>query len=80
MSVTFDDLLANVAKCEMKTVAVAVAQDTPVLEAVKAAKERNIANAILVGDEEKIREIDINTLTPIEAMNFLFELKKLVSD
>ena len=29
---------------------------------------------------EKIREIDINTLTPIEAMNFLFELKKLVSD
>ena len=57
MSVTFDDLLAQVAKCEMKTVAVAVAQDTPVLEAVKAAKERNIANAILVGDEEKIREI-----------------------
>ena len=47
MSVTFDDLLAQVAKCEMKTVAVAVAQDTPVLEAVKVAKERKIANAIL---------------------------------
>ncbi len=29
---------------------------------------------------DKIRGIDINTLTPIEAMNFLFELKKLLSD
>ena len=29
---------------------------------------------------EKIRSLDINTLTPIEAMNFLFELKKLLSD
>ncbi|MBQ8175066.1 MAG: DNA mismatch repair protein MutS [Clostridia bacterium] len=28
---------------------------------------------------EKIRRIDINTITPIEAMNFIFELKKLVS-
>ena len=27
---------------------------------------------------EKIRELDINTLTPIEAMNFLFEIKKLL--
>ena len=38
-------------------VSVAVAQDAPVLEAVKAAKERNIADAILVGDEAKIREV-----------------------
>ena len=29
---------------------------------------------------DKIRGLDINTLTPIEAMNFLFELKKLLSD
>ncbi len=28
---------------------------------------------------DKIRELDINTVTPIEAMNFLFELKKLLS-
>ena len=26
---------------------------------------------------ERIKKIDINTLTPIEAMNFIFELKKL---
>lgn len=40
-----------------KKVAVAVAQDSAVLEAVKAAKERKIADAILVGDEAKIKEI-----------------------
>ena len=28
---------------------------------------------------EKIRSTDINTLTPIEAMNLLFELKKILS-
>ncbi len=29
---------------------------------------------------DKIRALDINTVTPIEAMNFLFELKKMLSD
>ena len=29
---------------------------------------------------DRIREIDINTLTPIEAMNLLFEYKKILSD
>jgi len=57
MSRKFDDLISKVNSCSTKTVAVAVAQDAPVLEAVKAAKERKIANAILVGDEVKIREI-----------------------
>ena len=53
----FESLLAKVAECDMKKVAVAVAQDEPVLEAIKAAKEKHIADAILVGDEEKIRGI-----------------------
>lgn len=57
MSKSFDDLLAKVAECPVKKVAVACAQDDAVLEAVQAAKERGIANAILVGDEEKIRTI-----------------------
>lgn len=57
MSKKFNDLISEVNNCSIKTVAVAVAQDAPVLEAVKAAKERNIANAILVGDEAKIKEI-----------------------
>ena len=29
---------------------------------------------------DRIRGVDMNTLTPIEAMNFLFELKKLLTD
>lgn len=57
MSKRFDDLLQKVSQCSKKKVSVAVAQDDAVLEAVKAAKERGIADAILVGDEKKIREI-----------------------
>ncbi len=57
MSKGFDDLLAKVSQCDRKTVSVACAQDAPILEAVKAAKEKGIADAILVGDEAKIREI-----------------------
>ena len=57
MSKNFNDLLLKLENCKKKKVAVAVAQDEPVLEAIKAAKERNIADAILVGDSEKIREI-----------------------
>lgn len=37
--------------------AVAVAQDEPVLEAIKEATENNIAQAILVGDKQQIHEI-----------------------
>ncbi len=57
MTKSFDDLLKRVSECSKKKVAVAVAQDKAVLEAVKAAKERNIADAILVGDEAQIRAI-----------------------
>lgn len=57
MSKSFDDLLSKVSQVPMKTVSVAVAQDAPVLEAIQAARERGIANAILVGDEDKIREV-----------------------
>ena len=53
----FDDIMARVKKCAKKTVSVSVAQDSAVLEAVKEAKARGIADAILVGDEGKIREI-----------------------
>ena len=53
----FDDIMAKVKQCGKKTVSVSVAQDSAVLEAVKEAKERGIADAILVGDEAKIREV-----------------------
>lgn len=57
MTKSFDELIEKVNNCSMKTVSVAVAQDAAVLEAVAAAKERGIANAILVGDESQIREV-----------------------
>lgn len=57
MSKTFDELLKQLHDCKMKKIAVSVAQDGPVLEAIKAAKERNIADAILVGDKDKIQAI-----------------------
>lgn len=60
MSKGFQDLLKKVYECDRKTVAVAVAEDEPVLEAVQAAKEKGIADAILVGEEAKIREIAAN--------------------
>lgn len=57
MSKNFDDLLKKLSQVEKKKVSVAVAQDNEVLLAVKAAKERSIADSILVGDADKISEI-----------------------
>ena len=53
----FEDIIQKVNSCGIKRVAVAAAQDSAVLEAVREAKQRNIAEAVLVGDEAKIREI-----------------------
>ncbi len=57
MNQGFDELISKVKQCGKKTIAVAAAQDSAVLEAVKEAKARGIADAVLVGDEAKIREI-----------------------
>ena len=53
----FESIIAKVNECGMKKIAVAAAQDDAVLEAVREAKAKGIADAILVGDEKKIREI-----------------------
>ena len=62
MSKTFAELISKLDSTKMKKVAVAVAQDSAVIEAVRAAKDRKIADAILVGDEAKIKAVakDIN--------------------
>ena len=57
MTKSFDELLAKVATIPMKKVAVCVSQDSAVIEAVRAAKDRKIADAILVGDIAKTEEI-----------------------
>ena len=60
-----DSLLAR----EKKRIAVAAAEDRPVLEAVKEAVQMGIAEATLCGDEAKIRqiaeeiELDVNKVT-----------------
>jgi DNA mismatch repair protein MutS len=50
----------------------------------RAAEPQDIFASIMASKDtdaaDKIRAVDINTITPIEAMNLLFELKKLVSD
>ncbi len=57
MSKSFDELVSKATSCGMKKLAVAVAQDDAVLEAVKIAKERGIADSILVGDKAKIEAV-----------------------
>lgn len=57
MAKHFDELVAKVAQIPMKKVAVCVSQDSAVIEAVRAAKDRKIADAILVGDEAKTKAI-----------------------
>lgn len=59
MSKNFNDLLSQVSKCNKKILSVACAQDKAVLEAVQAANDLNIADAILVGDEAEIRKIGL---------------------
>lgn len=54
---SFEQVLSKVKSQPIKTVAVAVAQDEPVLEAVRDAKINGIAEAILVGDKGEITKI-----------------------
>lgn len=53
----FEDILLAAKERGPKKIAVAVAEDSHVLEAVWDAKKKNIADAYLVGDREKIEEI-----------------------
>ncbi len=57
MARNFGELLEKVKCGEIKRIAVAVAQDEPVLEAVIEAKRQGIADAVLVGDKEEIEAI-----------------------
>ena len=72
MSKSFEELISKANQKTLKKVSVSNAQDEPELQAVKAAKEQNIATAILVGDEAKIREIAASIdmdLTDFEIIN-----------
>ncbi|MFZ5967498.1 MAG: phosphate butyryltransferase [Bacillota bacterium] len=62
---SFDDILRIAKERGPKTISVAVAQDLEVLLAVNEAKKRGIADAILVGDKEKIEEIAAKNLIDV---------------
>lgn len=51
---SFDDVIKKVKSTGVKKVAVAVAQDEPVLEAIRDAKKMGIIDAVLVGEKVKI--------------------------
>jgi phosphate butyryltransferase len=53
----FDQLVNEVRSAARRIIAVAVAQDLDVLEAVNRAQEEKIADAVLVGDQKKIENI-----------------------
>lgn len=85
---TFEDIYRKVAMADRKTIAVAAADDEPVLEAVKQAIEKGLANAVLVGNEENIRNIaekidfDLDKVRVIDAKDTIdaaLEAVKLVS-
>ena len=89
MSKSFNDLLSQVSQCSKKKLAVAVAQDKAVLEAVKAAKDQGIADAILVGDAEKISAIgaelgmnmaDYEVINELDTVTASLTAVKLVHD
>jgi phosphate butyryltransferase len=54
---TFDAILEAIKPYPKRRVAVAVAQDEAVLDAVARAEKEGVADAVLVGDEEKIRQV-----------------------
>ena len=56
----FEELLSSVNEFPMRKVALAVAQDSMAIEAVYEARMKNIAEAILVGDETEIRSLAQN--------------------
>jgi len=72
---SFEDVFQIVRKKEKKKIAVAVAQDEPVLEAIRDAVKNDIADAVLVGDKEVIKsiaeniELDLSKLEIIDEPN-----------
>ncbi|SMC27070.1 phosphate butyryltransferase [Clostridium acidisoli DSM 12555] len=70
---SFDEILLKVKSKDIKTVAVAVAQDEPVLEAIRDAKKNGIAEAILVGDKSEIISIALKVGMNIDEFKIVDE-------
>ncbi len=54
---SFDQLVEEVKSSKNRTICVAVAQDLDVLQALQKANQSNLADAILVGDQQKLEKL-----------------------
>ena len=70
----FDDVFKKIAELPIKKVAVAAAEDEPVLEAIGYCREHKIADAVLVGDEAKIRDIAKNLNISLDGVEVINEI------
>ncbi len=70
---TFDDVLTAIKPFEKRKVAVACGNDEAVLDAVEHAEKDNVADCILVGDEEKIRQAAKNAGADISLADIVHE-------
>ena len=70
---SFSEILDAVKGLQAQRVAVAVAQDDAVLEAVRSAKEQGIADFVLVGDTKKIHEVASNLGISLEGLEIVHE-------
>lgn len=71
---SFEEVLLKVKSQQMKKVAVAVAQDEPVLEAIRDAKAQGIADAILVGDKAEIEKVAAKINMDIKSFEIIHEV------
>ena len=73
----FDDILKAVTPLPVRRVAVAVAQDRCLIEAVVEARKQNVAEAILFGDETQIRQIAGEAGVSIEGVEIVHQAEPL---
>lgn len=70
---SFDEIFRRIKEQANKTVAVAAAEDEPVLEAVNYCRIHDLADAILVGNEAQIREIAAGLNIDLTGMTIINE-------
>ncbi len=85
----FQDIYNKILEGQRKTIAVAAADDEPVLEAVKQAIDKGLADAILVGNADNIKKIadkidfnldNVRVIDEKDTQNAALEAVKLVSN
>lgn len=76
---SLNQFLEMAQNCRTKRVAVAAAEDEPVLSAIKNAMEKKIVIPVLVGDEPKIREIAASIGMNLDGIKIVHEPKPVVS-